>query len=53
VSFEQVRQVGKKLNFMLKLKGVSHTQIASYFTDERKDEYSIREVVEKLKNYPF
>jgi hypothetical protein len=41
------------LNYSLKLKGISHIQVASYFTDDRKDEYSIKEVVDKLKKFPF
>jgi len=36
--------IGKNLSYLLKLKGISHTQIAEYLTDDRKDELSIREV---------
>lgn len=45
--------IGKNLNYSLKLKGISQAQIASYFNDDRKEEYSIKEVVEKLRKYPF
>jgi hypothetical protein len=37
VSFEQVKMIGKNINYMLALNLVSHSQISSYFTDEGKE----------------
>jgi hypothetical protein len=45
--------IGKNINYMLALNSVSHSEVSSYFTDEEKEEYSIREVCERLKKYPF
>lgn len=53
VTFEQVRLIGKNLHYSLKLKGVSHAQIAGFFIEEAKEEYSIREVADRLRRFPF
>ncbi len=53
VTFEQIKLISGNLNYSLALRGVSHTEIGSYFSVENKEDYSIREVVQILRKFPF